>query len=842
MFLKYTCITSSGGMTRMKAWRGLLGVSVFAMGVGAACAQTPAPVLGNIEAPYAALQATVKIAGGTYGPGTVAYGSAGTPLVLTGSNLGGSGTVQFVSYYNTGTVTSPVETTAGSVQANVTMWSSNMIILTVPSGALSGLVTVKTDEAQTSNGLPFVVMPGTYAGTCPAGPTGTQLQITTASLHDGTATQAYSATLGATGGTAPFTWSVTSGTLPGGLSLHSSTGAISGTPAAASSPTDITFQVTDSSSPPQTNDAVLSLQVEGATLSPATIYSYSSSYDGVGNVTGYTDDPAGVPGVMGTWGFTYDSLNRLATASATWPDTTQQYSCWNYDSFGNRQQQEQSSAAFVSGSGGATACTAQSDATLATDLASYNDKNQITSTNARGVTVSPTYDPSGVGNMTYDGANSYLYDADGRICAVSATPIPGNTVMTGYLYDGDGNRVAKGTITTMSCDPATSGFQMSESYVLGPSGEELTTFSPPASQATWQRTNVYAAGKLLATYDSNGPSLHFHVTDPLGTRRMQLSGTLASIGQPETAIQSLPYGDQLATFVPGLYSPASADDSTPLHFTGKERDSESGNDYFGARYYASSMGRFMTPDPSGLDYADQTNPQSFNLYGYVQNNPLVNIDPDGLDCIYAQDSGSARIQTGDCTNAGGKDDDGVYVNGTVNSATQDNNGNVTSYSTDSGSFLADGTPNNSSVQVTAQDPGVVGALPLETPQVPQQIDPIKLLAIGITVDSQHSFGCIAQAYGFGVPGTAAYQLGQPVAGTKRFISPGSSIGTSPISDALSKAIPVKGSFRAPVGGPGTGVPFRMTQTGNLGRAIGRWAPFVGFAADAYAAAQLGKCL
>jgi len=36
------------------------------------------------------------------------------------------------------------------------------------------------------------------------------------------------------------------------------------------------------------------------------------------------------------------------------------------------------------------------------------------------------------------------------------------------------------------------------------------------------------------------------------------------------------------------------------HFTGKERDSESGNDYFGARYYSSAMGRFMSPDPSGL--------------------------------------------------------------------------------------------------------------------------------------------------------------------------------------------------------------------------------------------------
>jgi RHS repeat-associated protein len=49
-------------------------------------------------------------------------------------------------------------------------------------------------------------------------------------------------------------------------------------------------------------------------------------------------------------------------------------------------------------------------------------------------------------------------------------------------------------------------------------------------------------------------------------------------------------------------------------YTGKERDTESGNDYFGARYYRSSMGRFMSPDPSGLLAQHPENPQSWNLY------------------------------------------------------------------------------------------------------------------------------------------------------------------------------------------------------------------------------------
>jgi RHS repeat-associated protein len=71
-------------------------------------------------------------------------------------------------------------------------------------------------------------------------------------------------------------------------------------------------------------------------------------------------------------------------------------------------------------------------------------------------------------------------------------------------------------------------------------------------------------------------------------------------------------------------------------YTGKERDAESGLDYFGARYYASSMGRWMSPDwadkPEAVPYSDLSNPQSLNLYGYVKNNPLSQADPDGHCC------------------------------------------------------------------------------------------------------------------------------------------------------------------------------------------------------------------
>jgi RHS repeat-associated protein len=64
------------------------------------------------------------------------------------------------------------------------------------------------------------------------------------------------------------------------------------------------------------------------------------------------------------------------------------------------------------------------------------------------------------------------------------------------------------------------------------------------------------------------------------------------------------------------------------HFTGKERDQESGNDYFGARYYASTMGRFLSPDPSRLSILF-SNPQTWNRYAYVYNNPLGIKDDNG---------------------------------------------------------------------------------------------------------------------------------------------------------------------------------------------------------------------
>jgi RHS repeat-associated protein len=155
----------------------------------------------------------------------------------------------------------------------------------------------------------------------------------------------------------------------------------------------------------------------------------------------------------------------------------------------------------------------------------------------------------------------------------------------------------------------------------------------------WAHTNVMAPG-LSATYDADltgqteGP-LYFHLTDWLGTRRQQTDYA----GNPVLNFTGLPYGDGLTT-IP--VSTADVADATEHHFTGKERDAESGNDYFGARYYGSSMGRFLSPDPFVITTERLMNPQELNLYSYVANNPLRFIDPTGeiLQCV-----GDAKSQS-----------------------------------------------------------------------------------------------------------------------------------------------------------------------------------------------------
>ena len=343
---------------------------------------------------------------------------------------------------------------------------------------------------------------------------------------------------------------------------------------------------------------------QNAGSGPGLIYSYSipssGGYAANGDLLSYTDS------VMGAWSFSYDYLDRLTTGTPSSGTYNGQHGCWNYDSFGNR-----TIAAVGSASCGTTA------------TASYSSANRVTWVQ----TIAPSgFSYSAAGNVTADNLNSYLYDAENRVCAVKDS----NQHVTGYLYEAGGERVAKVTMASYGTCPAASSpssYTVANQYLLGPGGEQVTEMN---GSGTWLHSNAFPAGHIAATYDSNG--WHYQFADWLGSRRMQSSAG----GVAEEWYSSLPFGDALTTTNNPNCTGAIhcyAEDATEHHLTGKERDSESGNDYFGARYYASSMGRFLSPDWSAkvapVPYAKLGDPQTLNLYAYVGNNPLSRFDKDG---------------------------------------------------------------------------------------------------------------------------------------------------------------------------------------------------------------------
>lgn len=303
------------------------------------------------------------------------------------------------------------------------------------------------------------------------------------------------------------------------------------------------------------------------------LYSWAiSSYAPDGDVLAVTDS------VMGTWQYTQDDMNRLVNAQATAGADTGMNLAWTYDRYGNRWSQT------ATGTGTATA-------TQGTNTFSGNN-NRIDGW---------SYDAAG--NLLYDYIHHYTYDAENRIATIDGAPA--------YVYDAEGHRVAK----------VNASGAVTASYVLSLSGKPISEMN---GAGVWVHTNVFLGNRLLATYagpgDAASAGYHYHLTDWLGTKRMQTN----ALGAEEEVCYSYPFGDGLS---------CTGTDATEQHFTSKERDVETGLDYFGARYLSSNLGRWMTPDwaaaPTDVPFASFGDPQSLNLYAYVGNNPNTEIDADG---------------------------------------------------------------------------------------------------------------------------------------------------------------------------------------------------------------------
>jgi RHS repeat-associated protein len=227
-------------------------------------------------------------------------------------------------------------------------------------------------------------------------------------------------------------------------------------------------------------------------------------------------------------------------------------------------------------------------------------------TNIAGFT--PTYDNNG--NVLSDSLHTYTWNADGRPLTIDSV---------GITYDALGRPVEQNQ----------SGSYRSITYA--PTGEKLALV---VGQGTVQWGYIHLTGGGTAVY-SNGALGWYRHPDLLGSSRLTSTPSRTFFGSGAYA----PFGES--------YAQAGATDAS---FTGMNQDAVAGLYDFPAREY-SIQGRWPSPDPAGLAAVDPGNPQSWNRYAYVLNNPLNFIDPLGLDCVDVVNPNSSISTT--CTVNGG---------------------------------------------------------------------------------------------------------------------------------------------------------------------------------------------
>jgi RHS repeat-associated protein len=163
-------------------------------------------------------------------------------------------------------------------------------------------------------------------------------------------------------------------------------------------------------------------------------------------------------------------------------------------------------------------------------------------------------------------------------------------------------------------------------YVLGQSGAVETVLTMAQGGAMqWDHSNVYANGELVGAYTQTG--LHFYLHDWQGTVR----AVTDYAGVVEETCPSLPFGDTLGV---QQNSACPQQDS----FAGLSGSRQTRLDDAVWRSYSPATGRWMSPDPYNGSYS-LTNPQSFDRYAYVGNNPLGFEDPSGLACSSPENMG-----------------------------------------------------------------------------------------------------------------------------------------------------------------------------------------------------------
>ncbi len=194
------------------------------------------------------------------------------------------------------------------------------------------------------------------------------------------------------------------------------------------------------------------------------------------------------------------------------------------------------------------------------------------------------------GNLTNDGAYSHVYDAENRMTQAGTAT---------YTYNASRQRISR-------------SYAGGTTYYVNNSGLMLSEKQPDNS---W-RDFIYFESQMIA--EATSSDAVYHHKDRVSTRLLSNASGTVNVRQ-----QTAPFGEVMSDSNPS---------QTKFKFTTYERDSETGGDYALNRQYAANRARFDQPDPYGGSY-DVADPQSFNRYAYVQNDPVNFVDPSGLRMI-----------------------------------------------------------------------------------------------------------------------------------------------------------------------------------------------------------------
>jgi RHS repeat-associated protein len=280
-----------------------------------------------------------------------------------------------------------------------------------------------------------------------------------------------------------------------------------------------------------------------------------------------------------TQSFAYDQVNRIVGAHTS---ATTGANCWG-ETYTMDQWANMTAIGALSGYSG---CTQENLSVTATT------NNRLSSTGF-------SYDLSG--NMLTDGMNTYAWNAESEMKSAAGV---------NYTYDGDGNRLQKSN---------------GKIYWYG-AGTEILDESDASGNFTSEY--VFFGGKRIARRDVASSNIYYYADDMLGS-----TSKIVQAGQTTPCYDAdfYPYGGErvVTSTCPQNYK-----------FEGKERDTATGNDDFGARYYTSRLGRWLSSDwsavPIAVPYANMANPQTLNLYAMVSDNPETFADLDGHWCSYGQ--------------------------------------------------------------------------------------------------------------------------------------------------------------------------------------------------------------